>query len=459
MRTLYLRLFLTTLMVMILSSLIAFFLSNAYYQLYLKPSNDEKLTKMAEDIKSFYEENPEDRMDSYLSHISHLGYQLYLVNDQKKGTFYGNAFRKSTIDGKTLQTVLSGRVYHGIREYPSKVFITGFFENDLKNTIGMPLTINKKQYALFMRPDTELQIGELRIFLAVLLLLTFVISVLLVIVSTRYLVAPITKLTEATKSIASGKYTIQLNVNRRDEIGRLAGHFSQMAKGLDQLEASRQEFVSNVSHEIQSPLASIQGFTQTLQSKHLREEERQHYLKIIEQESKRMSQLSKQLLTLASLDKEESLLNKKTFDLSAQIKQVLSMTEWHWREKDLAIDMELPSTFLYGDENLLHQVWSNLLTNCIKFTDPGGTISISLENQDTHCLVTISDTGIGISNEDLSRIFDRFYKADKARERKEASTGLGLAIVKKIIALHDGQIEVQSELGKGSSFQVTLPRR
>nr|WP_269448668.1 HAMP domain-containing sensor histidine kinase [Metabacillus kandeliae] len=444
---------------MIMSSLLAFFLSNAYYQFYLKPVNDAKLTKMAEDVKAFYDENPEDPAGSYLTHVSNLGYQLYLVTDKNKGTFYGHAFRKNTLDRQTIQTVLSGGVYHGIRDYPSKIFITGFFENDLKNTIGLPVTINKKPYAMFMRPDTELQIGELRIFLAVLLLLTFAISVLLVVFSTRYLVAPITKLTEATKSISSGKYNIQLNVKRRDEIGRLASHFSQMAKSLDQLEASRQEFVSNVSHEIQSPLASIQGFSQTLQSRHLPEEERQHYLTIIEQESRRMSQLSKQLLTLASLDKEESLLDKKTYDLAAQLKQVILMTEWHWREKELAIDLELPEAFLYGDENLLHQVWTNLITNSIKYTEPGGTISISLKKQEDHCIVRITDTGIGISKKDQSFIFDRFYKADKARERKQASSGLGLAIVKKIIDLHDGKIDVQSEPGKGTAFQVTLPRR
>ncbi|MED1205333.1 sensor histidine kinase [Heyndrickxia acidicola] len=459
MKTLYLRIFMTTIAVMMLSSLLSFFLSNAYYQYKLKPYNDKKLTRMAEDIQSFYEKNPEDHLDAYLKSVGNLGYQLYLVDSNGHSVYYGGPFRKRRLESNVIQSVLNGNVYHGIAHYPSKVFITGFFENDLKNTIGVPIKTKGQRYALFMRPNPELQIGELRIFLAVLLVLTFMLSVLFVIVSTRYLVHPITKLTEATKKIAAGKYDVQLHVNRRDEIGRLANDFSHMAKSLEQLEAMRQEFVSNVSHEIQSPLASIQGFSQTLQSDSLTEEERKYYLSIIEDESKRMSQLSKQLLTLASLDKEESILDKKTFDLTAQIKQILFMTEWRWREKDLAIDMELPSAYLYADENLLHQVWLNLITNSIKFSRQGGSISIGLSKEDDQCLVEITDTGIGMAEKDLPQIFNRFYKVDPSRKRNEAGTGLGLAIVKKIIELHNGQIHVKSTLGHGTTFSISLPRQ
>ena len=148
--------------------------------------------------------------------------------------------------------------------------------------------------------------------------------------------------------MAKGKYNVDLYVKRRDEIGALASHFSEMAKSLEQLEEMRQEFVSNVSHEIQSPLASIQGFSKTLRSADLSDEQRNEYLSIIEEESRRMSSLSKQLLTLASLDKESEHIEKSTFDVATQIKQVLFMTEWSWREKELAIEMDLPSTMISG---------------------------------------------------------------------------------------------------------------
>jgi signal transduction histidine kinase len=133
------------------------------------------------------------------------------------------------------------------------------------------------------------------------------------------------------------------------------------------------------------------------------------------------------------------------------------MTEWNWQQKDIAIDMELPSTVIHADQKLLHLVWTNLITNSIKFTNQGGTISIKLSKNDDGCHIEIEDNGIGISQSDLPFIFNRFYKADKARNRKEGSSGLGLAITKKIIELHGGQIHAKSKVGKGTTFYVHLP--
>lgn len=412
---------------------------------------------MAKDIQSYYQNHSSIDINQYLSHISQLGYQMYLVASDGNGTFYGGDFRKKELDQNIIQDVVSGKTYHGINQFPSKLFVTGFFDNVLKNTIGVPVIVDGAPHALFIRPNLEVQFGEMRIFFAILLAVTILLSVIFVVISTRYIVKPISKLTEATKKIAKGNYNIQLQVHRRDEIGQLASHFSSMTKSLEQLEAMRQEFVSNVSHEIQSPLASIQGFSQTLQLETITEEKRKHYLSIIEDESRRLSQLSKQLLTLASLDKEEGIVEKDRFDLSQQIKQVLFMTEWSWREKDIAIDMELPFVFIHADQKLLQQAWTNLITNSIKFRETGGTISINIRSDNEKCYIEISDTGIGISKEDLPHIFQRFYKADKSRIRKEGSSGLGLPITKKIIELHDGKIHVESMLGRGTTFFIELP--
>ncbi|WP_410771172.1 sensor histidine kinase [Fontibacillus sp. BL9] len=459
MRNLYHRFVATTVIVMILSSSLAFLAANLYYQYRLKPFNDEKVTHMAEQIKQFYERNGEIHLESYLNHIGKLGYQFYVVDEQGQGAFYGENFRETALDPQAVRMVLDGQVYHGIAGFPTGLLITGFFDNDLGNTIGVPLKQSDGEtYALFLRPNAMIQFGEMRTFFSIILLVSIVLSILLVAFSTRYLVKPIVKLSEATKMLARGKYNIKLDVKRDDEIGKLAVNFSDMAKSLGQLEAMRQEFVSNVSHEIQSPLASIQGFSHTLLTSDLPQEQRRHYLAIIEDESRRMSQLSKQLLTLASLDKEEAILEKISFDVGAQIRQVLFMTEWSWREKELAIKMELPSLFIHADGKLLHQVWINLITNSIKFTEEGGTISITLHPVEKNRLVAeIADTGIGISESDLPNIFQRFYRADKSRNRKEGSSGLGLAIAHKIVEMHGGEIEVDSELGKGTKFRVILP--
>jgi signal transduction histidine kinase len=445
--------------IMISSSIIAFIATNVYYHQILKPENDRKMTEISRDIASIYRKSHEDNIQDYLSNMSELGYAFYLIDRDGNQTHYGIELANDKLDQNKINAVLDGQTYHGIADYPWKLFITGFFSNELKNTIGVPIKVDGKQQALFVRANTQLQFGEMRVFLTVLLILVLLISFLLVLLSTRYIVKPVHVLTEATKKIAGGNYHLKLPVKRRDEIGDLAKHFSRMSNSLEEVEEKRQEFVSNVSHEIQSPLTSIQGFSKTLRFEDLTIDERNRYLEIIENESGRLSMLSKQLLTLSMLDKETEMDDKISFHLSEQLKEVVSTTRWQWQEKELAIDMEADNVMLYGDQKLLHQVWMNLFTNAIRYTNPGGTITIQASAGKTDVQVLFSDTGIGIDPKDVPYLFDRFYKADKARNRTVASTGLGLSIVKKIIELHDGTIMVDSVLGEGTTFQVTLPNK
>lgn len=186
-----------------------------------------------------------------------------------------------------------------------------------------------------------------------------------------------------------------MNVSRRDEIGNLARDFTAMAQSLKQLDEMRQEFVANVSHEIQSPLTSIQGFAQTILDRDATPEDADRYLTIITEESKRLSSLSKQLLTLAALDKETGLIRRAPFRLDEQIRQVLIVTEWQWNEKRLNIEPELAEIVVSADPQLLYQVWFNLIVNAIKFSSPEGTIRIET-TVDRDVSVTVSDTGSGI---------------------------------------------------------------
>ncbi|HLR52709.1 MAG TPA: HAMP domain-containing sensor histidine kinase, partial [Candidatus Avamphibacillus sp.] len=387
-----------------------------------------------------------------------LGYKFHVIDQHGNGQTYGEPFRKNNLEPDHIEEVLNGDIYHGIANFPWKLFVTGFFDNELKNTIGFPIHVNGEVHALFIRPNTMQQFGEMRIFLAILLIFSLLFSFLLVLISTQFIVNPIKKLTDATKRIAAGNYHLKLNVKRRDEIGRLAKDFSTMSDSLEKTEEKRQEFVSSVSHEIQSPLTSIQGFSRTLREEKLTADEQEHYLSIIEKESKRLSVLSKQLLTLSFLDSEMDHNEKVCFNLADQLKEVVFTTEWQWREKDIAIEMDIKPAEITGEPRLLQQVWMNLVTNAIRYTDAGGTVAIHAENDKSGVHVTIKDTGIGIVAEAIPQLFDRFYKVDKARTRTENSTGLGLAIVKKIVELHDGTILVESELGKGSAFHVYLPK-
>lgn len=459
MRTLYVRIITMTMAIIIVSTLAAFLMTNSYYHNHLKPANDEKLTNIATQIGEILEDNPKEFIPEYLSRIAPLGYKVHLVDEQFNRSSYGEPFKSEEIDEKDLQTVLSGGEYHGIREYPWKPFIIGFFSNELKNSVGVPIEVEGEKLALFVRADTEIMFWEMRAFQAILFILMLALALLLIIISTRFIVQPLISLREATKKIAAGNYHIKLNVNRTDEIGRLASDFMTMSESLEQIEKKRQEFVSNVSHEIQSPLTSIQGFSQALQEEEFTEEERKHYLSIIEKESRRLSALSKQLLTLSMLDQEQVIQERIEFNLEEQLQDVINTTEWQWKEKNLSVKLDTPSVKIIGERKLLHQVWSNIMSNAIRYTEDGGEIRIKVKLDRSEVIVSFTDTGIGIDEEYLPRIFERFFIVDQARTRTKPSTGLGLSIVKKIIELHDGTIMVNSKRNEGTTFTITLPTK
>ncbi|MGE5703654.1 MAG: sensor histidine kinase, partial [Clostridia bacterium] len=417
MKSLYFRLVLTFLAIILISSVFGFLLANMYYQNNLKAFNEQKITRIGEEIVTLYENKTALDLHEFLTKVANMNFQLYLFDEEGKASTYGAPFRDTEIEPAVVQSVLDGQLYRGITKEKGGLFVTGFFENTLKNSIGLPLKADGKRYALFVRPNIEQQFGEVHILYTLLLAATFLLSIVFVLIFTRYLVKPIKKLTNATKQLAEGDYNVRLDIERKDEIGDLASHFAQMTHELKQLEEMRQEFVSNVSHEIQSPLTSIQGFTQAIQSGGVTREQQENYLAIIEQESRRLSSVSKQLLTLASLEKETSLYEPSVYRLDEQIRNVLLMLEQQWKEKQLDIDLELPETRIEADQNLLNQVWINLISNSIKFTEPGGVLSIGI-HYDKGIAVTIKDTGIGISEEELQHVFDRFYKGDKSRNRK-----------------------------------------
>ncbi len=457
MKTLYFRIVLTFIFVSFISAIIAFLISNAYYQAKLKEQNEQKILLIAEEIRSLYELSENIDIDHYLTHIANMNFQLYLYDENLKGRQFGENFREFTIEESIIQKVLRGETYYGITGYSDHLFVTGFFKNDIRNSIGIHMTIEGTPAALFVRPNVEKQFGEMRIVLAMLIALTFIFSMILIFLLTRFIVGPIRKLTKATKKIASGNYDIQLEVHRSDEIGQLATDFTLMARSLQKLDEMRQEFVSNVSHEIQSPLTSIQGFSKAIRSQEMTKEDADHYLEIIEKESERLSSLSKQLLMLSSLDKEVKAIHKTTYRLDEQIREIVLLTEWQWKQKKIEFHLDLPMIDIEADQQLLHQVWLNLITNSIKFTAQEGTISIDMMI-DNDFVVTIQDTGVGMNAEVLPHIFDRFYKGDPARNRMNSGSGLGLSVVKKIIDLHEGSIEVSSEPGKGTIFTIRLPK-
>ncbi len=264
---------------------------------------------------------------------------------------------------------------------------------------------------------------------------------------------------EALGKIAKGDFTVRLDQDVRENklVGELAKSVNNMALELSQMERLRQEFISNVSHEIQSPLTSIRGFAQALHSDHLSPEERGHYLDIIETECTRLSRLSDNLLRLAALEGEQPRFEPVSYRLDKQVRNLILACEPQWAAKEIDMDVSLEEVTIIADEDLLSQVWTNLLHNSIKFTPEGGKVCVRLCQQAGKVEFKIADTGIGISEEDQARVFERFYKADKARQRSKGGSGLGLAIVKKVVEMHKGTINLESKLDAGATFTICLP--
>lgn len=246
------------------------------------------------------------------------------------------------------------------------------------------------------------------------------------------MVKPLRGMRAAAERMARGEFDIELKWGKRkDELGQLAQSFNYMASQMKQLESMRQDFVSNVSHEIQSPLTSISGFSKALQESDLSDEERSRYLSIIQNESERLSRLSDNLLKLASLDSKRHPFEPRIYDLDEQLRKAVVSLEPQWSAKSIEWRLNLPKTKIVADEDQMNQVWNNVIGNSIKFTPAGGQIGIGIVKHVDLIEIVVTDTGIGIPAEEHTKVFERFYKSDQSHNKKHSGSGLGLAIVKK----------------------------
>lgn len=272
------------------------------------------------------------------------------------------------------------------------------------------------------------------------------------------IVKPISRLTKATNELSKGNYRVRVNYTGKDEIARLNRSFNQMAQQLAKQDETRQQFISDVSHEFQTPLTAIQGFATILKNEQLSDEQRQKYADIILFHSKRLSTLSKNMLQLTLLEGEDVKLETSEFSLIEQLNRVIETQDNFALSKNIEIEFEVPKNDIriVGDESRLEQVWINLINNAIKYTQDDGVVMIHVKKTSKEVEVVIEDTGVGMSKEAISHIFERFYRQDKSRSVE--GNGLGLSIVKRIVDLHHGRIDVVSREEGGSRFTVYLPQ-
>jgi signal transduction histidine kinase len=286
-------------------------------------------------------------------------------------------------------------------------------------------------------------------------LLSAIIGTIIILIVVRGIVKPIKCISKASKEVAKGNFDIEVKIKSKDEIGQLTADFNLMTKELKNIDFLRKDFVSNVSHEFKTTITSIKGFAKLIREGQLSDDQISEYSGIIVNESDRLSLLSSNLLKLSELDSKMIREQATVFSLDEQIRKTILILETQWSKKEIEFDIELDEIVITADKHLLQEVWLNLIQNAIKFSSDKGIIKIILHKNGDMAKAEIADYGIGITDDDKGRIFERFYKSDKSRSKE--GNGLGLVIVKKIVELSDGKIYFESKSGKGSTFTVELP--
>ena len=286
------------------------------------------------------------------------------------------------------------------------------------------------------------------------LLLSFVVSAWVSMRQSR----PIHEMAEATRRFAEGNFDVRMhNYEGVTEISELAESFNNMADSLQETERQRREFIANVSHELKTPMTTIGGFVDGMIDGTIPEEQRDKYLRIIAEETRRLSRMVNRMLDAAKIQSGELLLSPAPFDFSAMTSQIILSFEQKIEKKKLEVECELDDRLIVmGDRDHLYRAVYNLVDNAVKFIDEGGRLTLRAHPEGDFCAFSISNTGAGISAEDLPHVFDRFYKADRSRSMDKTGAGLGLYIVKNIINLHGGEISVRSDGGE-TEFEFTLP--
>jgi signal transduction histidine kinase len=272
---------------------------------------------------------------------------------------------------------------------------------------------------------------------------------------------PVKKITSAAEQIMQGDLSVRIEKTRSidpdDSFDTIIDYFNRMAQELSGMETLRTDFISNVSHELKTPLAVMQNYGTMLQQPELSEEKRVEYAKAITDSSRSLANMVSNILKLNKLENQTIYPDTKIYDLGVQLSECLVGFEDVWESKNIEIEADLAEdVFIKADPELLTLVWNNLISNALKFTDPGGTVSLTLKAQGDNAIVEVTDTGCGISPEVGRHMFEKFYQGDTSHATK--GNGLGLALVKRVMDITGGDISVSSVVSEGSTFTVTLRR-
>ena len=319
--------------------------------------------------------------------------------------------------------------------------------------LGVALYVSRVQALMDSVTTVQQQLGSVFAVVAVA-------ALVLALVLSQVLTRPITELSRTMRKMGKGDLSVRASVRGSGELRELAENYNSMAAQLERLDKTRNQFVSNASHELKTPLATMKIMLESLiYQPEMPKELQEEFMQDMNHEIDRLTGIITDLLTLTRMDTGEAELKRETVNLSTLTEETvrLLMPAAEKRGQILTAQVEDGLT-LEGDPIKLNQILYNLMDNAMKYTPDEGTVTVTLRREDDAIVWRVRDNGVGIPEEDLDHIFDRFYRVDKARSRETGGTGLGLSIVKQLVTMHGGTISVESEAGKGSEFVVSFPR-
>ena len=338
----------------------------------------------------------------------------------------------------------------------------GYFNSEMITVIA-PVTENFSTHGYLLVHKPYSQITDAHSVLMrntyIVILIIYVLSFIILLGVHFLIYRPLVKITNAAKQYASGNLDVVIPVNTQDEIGYLSASLNYMSSQLKDMEDYQKKFVANVSHDFRSPLTSIKGYVEAMADGTIPPEMQGKYLNIILFETERLTDLTRDLLTLNEFDTKDLLLDKTDFDIHEVIRNTAASFEGTCTAKKISIELLLATRTLYvhADRHKIQQVLYNLLDNAIKFSNPESTITIETTPRGDKVYTSVKDYGIGIPKSSINKIWERFYKSDLSRGKDKKGTGLGLSIVKEIIQAHNENINVISTEGVGTEFIFSLP--
>lgn len=429
-------------------------LTQYLYQTFYVDRLIESLSSHGHELASTYDENKERFLEKIEWSNESLDWEIIFTENPM--LLSGNLpfdieMDEHLISFEERQTLLAGDDVVLIREHEK-------FKQDILAVV-IPL-IEEKQLngAIFLYTPLSAVYEPFRPLWTTLILSSLALLTIMLFAArniTNHIVKPLKQMTRVTQHFASGNFSERLSISQNDEFGQLASSFNAMASSLQQVEQNRREFLANVSHELRTPISYMKGFSEGVAEGLIDYEQ---YISIMQKETSRLERLVNDLLDLAQLEGDSYPMESSPLPFAQLILDVIERFELKCKEKDIILVHKLDEEIIiYGDADRLEQVVMNVLQNAYQYSSKGQQIEILLFEQEEKAILQIKDEGEGIPEDDLPNIIDRFYRVNKARTRNDGGTGIGLAIVNQIVKKHDGDISIESELGKGTKVTIELP--